>query len=63
MPDIEVAIPITGRIEVDGGMEVKNLPSVRVIAVVHKGSYETLHMTYKDLFDYMMKRGWNLPET
>lgn len=61
--DIEVAIPITGRIEVDSGMEVKNLPPVRVIAVVHKGSYETLHMTYKDLFDYMMKRGWNLPET
>ena len=31
--DIEVAIPITGRIEADSGMEVKNLPPVRVIAV------------------------------
>jgi effector-binding domain-containing protein len=55
--DIEVAIPITGRIEVDEGMEVKNLPPARVLAVVHKGSYETLHMTYKDLYDYMMKNG------
>ena len=55
--DIEVAIPITGRIEVDAGMEVKNLPPVRVLTVVHKGSYETLHVTYKELFDYMIKEG------
>ena len=53
--DIEVAIPITGRIEVDEGMEVKNLPPARVLAVVHKGSYETLHLTYKKVYDYMMK--------
>ncbi|MHC1688902.1 MAG: MerR family transcriptional regulator [Methanothrix sp.] len=44
-------------IEVDAGMEVKNLPAIRVLAVVHKGSYETLHVTYKELFDYMMKNG------
>ena len=37
-----MAIPITGRIEVDVGVEVKNLLPVRVLAVVHKGSYETL---------------------
>jgi len=55
--DIEVAIPITGRIEVDGGVEVKNLPPARVLAVMHKGSYETLHLTYKDLYEYMMKNG------
>jgi effector-binding domain-containing protein len=55
--DIEVAIPITGRIEVDEVMEVKNLPPVRVLAVVHKGSYDTLHLTYKELYDYMMKKG------
>lgn len=55
--DIEVAIPITGRIEVDEGMEVKNLPPARVLAVVHKGSYETLHLTYKELYNYMMEKG------
>lgn len=55
--DIEVAIPITGRIEVGAGAEVKNLPEARVLAVVHKGSYETLHITYKETFDYMMKNG------
>jgi effector-binding domain-containing protein len=55
--DIEVAIPITGRMEVDGEVEVRNLPPARVLAVVHKGSYETLHLTYKELFEYMMKKG------
>jgi effector-binding domain-containing protein len=55
--DIEVALPITGRIEVDAGSEVKTLPAARVLAVVHKGSYDTLHLTYKHLFDYMMKNG------
>ncbi len=55
--DIEVAIPITGRIEVDAGAEVKSLAGAKVLAVVHKGSYETLHLTYKEIFDYMMKNG------
>jgi effector-binding domain-containing protein len=55
--DIEVAIPITGRIEVDAGAEVKSLAGAKVLAVVHKGSYETLHLTYKEIFDYMMKSG------
>lgn len=53
--DIEVAIPVTGKIVVDGMAEVKNLPGAKVLAVVHKGSYETLHITYKELFDHMMK--------
>ncbi len=55
--DVEVAIPIIGRIEVTGGAEVKNLPGARVLAVVHKGSYETLHLTYKEIFDYMARSG------
>lgn len=55
--DIEVAIPITGRIEVDSSAEVKSLPASRVLAVIHKGIYDTLHMTYKEIFDYIMKGG------
>jgi effector-binding domain-containing protein len=55
--DVEVAIPITGRIEVAEGAEVKILPGAKVLAVVHKGSYETLHLTYKEIFDFMAKSG------
>ncbi len=56
--DIEVAIPITGRIEVnDPKAEIKSLPGARVLSSVHKGNYDTLHLTYKGLFEYMMKSG------
>ncbi len=55
--DIEVAIPITGRIEVDSSSEVKILPAAKVLAVIHKGSYEKLNLTYKEIFDYMIKSG------
>jgi effector-binding domain-containing protein len=50
-------MPITGRIELGAGAEIKDLPPVRILAAVHKGGYETLHLTYKELFDYLMKKG------
>lgn len=56
--DIEVAIPITGRIDAADGAEVRNLPAAKVLAIIHKGSYDTLHLTYKELFDLMMKKGF-----
>ncbi len=55
--DIEVAIPITGRVEVESSTDVKSLPAAKVLAVVHKGSYDTLHMTYKEIFEYIMEGG------
>jgi effector-binding domain-containing protein len=58
--DIEVAIPITGRIEVEEGMEIKNLPPIRVLAVVHKGSYDTLILTYREIWEYMAIKGMEL---
>jgi effector-binding domain-containing protein len=53
--DIEVAIPITGRIVVGEGLQVRNLPPVRVVSAVHKGSYDALHLAYKELYEYMVK--------
>lgn len=56
--DIEAVVPITGRIEVDDpGIEVKNLPGVKVLAVLHNGSYENLHLTYKEILEHMTKSG------
>jgi DNA-binding transcriptional MerR regulator len=36
---------------------IKEVPALRVISKREKGSYETLHLTYKEIFDYMMKSG------
>ncbi len=53
--DIEVAVPVVGRLEIsDPKMELKSLAETKVLSVVHKGSYETLHMTYRDIFKHMM---------
>lgn len=56
--DIEVAIPITGPIELkDSGVMAKRLPACRVLSGVHKGSHELLHITYKEMFHCLAQRG------
>jgi effector-binding domain-containing protein len=56
--DIEVAIPITGPIELnDSGVLAKRLPACRVLSAVHKGSHELLHITYKEMFNCLAQRG------
>jgi effector-binding domain-containing protein/DNA-binding transcriptional MerR regulator len=54
--DIEVAVPVVGRLEIsDPSIELKSLAETKVLSVVHKGSYETLFLTYRDIFKYMAK--------
>jgi len=56
--DIEVAVPITGKVTLDDpSFEIKNLPERKVASLVHKGSYETIGMAYKKLYDYIVKNG------
>ena len=56
--DIEVAVPITGKVMLDDpSFEVRNLPERKVASLVHKGSYETIGMAYKKLYDYIVKNG------
>ena len=56
--DLEVAVPITGKVTLnDPSFEVKNLPKRKVASLVHKGSYEIIGMEYKNLYEYIMKNG------
>jgi len=56
--DIEVAVPITGKIVVeDPAVEVRNLEPCRVVSLVHKGSYETIGHAYQRLHSYLSERG------
>lgn len=56
--DIEVAVPITGKVMLDDpSFEVKNLPERKVASLVHKGSYETIGMAYAKLYEYITKKG------
>ncbi len=54
--DIEVAVPVVGRLEITHpNMEQKSLDGTKALSVVHKGSYETLYLTYRDLFKHMVE--------
>lgn len=59
--DLEVAVPIVGRVTVtDPGMEVRNLPAMRVVSLVHKGPYETINRAYAKLAEYTATNGLRL---
>ncbi|NVM03699.1 MAG: GyrI-like domain-containing protein [Candidatus Helarchaeota archaeon] len=55
--DIEIAVPITGRINVEKDFEVKYLPSGKVVSTIHTGSYSNLGEAYTRLFEYARKNG------
>jgi Transcriptional regulator, effector-binding domain/component len=49
-------VPVVGKLEMgDPKMELKSLAETKVLSVVHKGSYDTLYMTYRDIFKHIMK--------
>lgn len=52
--DIEVAVPITGSVSLDGtAVEVVNLPGGRFLSVLHTGPYPGVGKAYERLFSYM----------
>ena len=56
--DLEVAVPISGRVMVtEPDIEVRNIPSQRVVSLIHKGPYETLGQAYAKLNDHITKNG------
>lgn len=55
--DIEVALPVSGRLAVDQGFEVKNLPGGRVVSAMHKGAYGRVGETWARAFRYIGEKG------
>lgn len=59
--DIEVAIPISGRITVeDPFMEVKTLPECEVVSVIYKGPYENIGVAYSKIYSYAAENNLKL---
>lgn len=56
--DIEVAIPISGRITVDTRFEIKTLDSVKVLSVMHRGAYPKVGETWERAFRLMSEKGY-----
>jgi len=53
--DIETCLPLKKKLDkaLPEGCEIKTLPGVDVISLLHKGSYDTLGTPYATLFDYI----------
>ena len=65
-PDINdmfviVAVPVTGKISVTNpDIEIRNLPAVSVLSLVHKGPYESIGIAYQKLMEYANAQGIEL---
>lgn len=55
--DIEIAFPVTGRISVDPGYEVKTFPAHRVVSVFNTGPYSECEGAYAKAMDYVGRNG------
>lgn len=57
--DFEPAFPIRKAVEVDG-VDVRELPGVRVVALIHHGPYETLGRSYTRVLEYANEKGYQI---
>ena len=57
--DIEVAVPISGSVEITGNEEIRKyeLPGGKMARIVHKGPYEECSPTYEKLFSWIAEKG------
>ncbi len=58
--NIEVALPVAGKVEIPASydsVEIKSLPEARVLSLIHKGSYPTIHKSYQAVFEHMARAG------
>jgi effector-binding domain-containing protein len=58
--DMEIAIPISGKINIDNDFEVKNLPACKVISVTHSGPYDEIEGAYVKIYNYLKKKAYKV---
>lgn len=55
--DIEIAIPISGRITVDPPFEVRTMPGGRVVTAIHQGPYNMVGEAWGRVFKFVQENG------
>ena len=58
--DIEVALPVGGKVTVPDGFEVKSLDACQVVYTIHKGAYNQVGEAYKRAFEYLGKNRYRI---
>jgi effector-binding domain-containing protein len=55
---VEVFLPVSGKVTTrNPAIEVKTIPAATVVSAVHRGSYHTLGMAHKKIFEYLQEEG------
>ena len=56
--DLEVALPVTGRVEVENpALELRTLPATRVVSVVYTGPYQGISSAHETVFKAVQALG------
>jgi effector-binding domain-containing protein len=58
--DVEVVLPISGRITAGAEMDVKNLEPCKVISMLHKGPYQMIGSTWGKVTHYAIGHGYRI---
>jgi effector-binding domain-containing protein len=57
--DVEVAVPVTGRLpEKIPGIVISNLPGGKFASAIHKGSYQDVHESWGKLYEWTANQGF-----
>lgn len=56
--DIELCVPLKGRVPGGNGTIVKEMPRIKALCVTHTGGYDTLNLAYKAVLDYAEAKGF-----
>jgi len=55
--DFEACVPVR-KGQSEGEISVRELTGGRCVTLIHKGPYETLHQSYKKIYDYLSAKGY-----
>jgi AraC family transcriptional regulator len=55
--DVEVAVPVSAKVEGSGDVECYELPGGTMAKTIHKGPYEECESTYEKLFAWIAQSG------
>ncbi len=55
--DVEVAVPVAGKVSASGEIKVYTLPGGRMARIVHMGPYETCEVSYQKVMDWIAVKG------
>ncbi|MEX2316538.1 MAG: MerR family transcriptional regulator [Pirellulales bacterium] len=57
--DFEPCFPLRKKVEMDG-LDVRELPAVQAVTLVHRGPYQELRRSYARAFQYMKEHGYDV---